>query len=309
MKCAVRTEDLQGFVDGELGPTARERVARHLAGCATCRTAAAELKELSRELSALEFGPAPEGIAEAAMGRIAVMGRRSAQPARPGLTWRRVWSYAGAAAAAVAAIMITVDRIEVGETGRSMLSTLAADAEKQHERKAAVKALLKAFDKDEPLATIVRPGFTVIVFDARVAKDGDVCMLTNFSFAGGSCPDVRDEYGNLYVPISMGEWDGPNELVWLTPLRPSETVTRPRELTLAFASRDIAYLRARTDLQPVSIQTTTIALKDPKRGLDPGALLTRMMANAGLDAASQREFARQLRIIAPNGADALNDSF
>jgi hypothetical protein len=134
-------------------------------------------------------------------------------------------------------------------------------------------------------------------------------MLTNFSFAGGTCPDIRDEYGNLYVPIAMGAWEGPNELVWLTPLRPSEVLERPRELTLAFAGNDIADLRGKTYQEPVSFDAMSVRVRDPKGGLDPGAMLARMMANAGLDASTQRELARQLRILAPDGMDALKESF
>jgi hypothetical protein len=309
MKCAVTTEDLQAFVDGELRGGARASVAQHLADCPGCREKAAALRDLGRELGALGQPAAPEGLVDQVMATIVSFGGVRRRRAASVLTWRAVADYAASAALAVAVLMFTVDRFEARETGRSMVSTLAADVSKQRETKGIIKALVRAFDTEHPLCRERRPGFDAIVYDARVARDGDVYMLANFSFAGGTCPDIRDEYGNQFVPISLGDWKGPNELVWLTPLKPRELTERPREMTLAFAGRDITCLRRDPRRRALTFDSLVVGLRDPKRGLDPGTMLARVMANAGLDAATQREMARQLRIIAPNGMDALKEPF
>ena len=60
---------MSALVDGELSGAERDRVSAHLAGCAQCRTEAAELRALKQKLRSLGQG-AP---AEAAMTRRLVM--------------------------------------------------------------------------------------------------------------------------------------------------------------------------------------------------------------------------------------------
>ncbi|GAC1349087.1 MAG: hypothetical protein NVSMB19_02570 [Vulcanimicrobiaceae bacterium] len=46
MRCSSCEAQLSAFVDGELGPVARARVAQHLAGCPACAAVVAELRSL-----------------------------------------------------------------------------------------------------------------------------------------------------------------------------------------------------------------------------------------------------------------------
>jgi anti-sigma factor RsiW len=71
---------LSALVDGELDGAERDRAHAHLAGCEQCRTEAAELRDLKRQLRALMTG-AP---AEAAMTRrlIAMTGPGGPMPPR-----------------------------------------------------------------------------------------------------------------------------------------------------------------------------------------------------------------------------------
>jgi len=306
MTCPVKDEDLLALADGELGRGDRERVASHLEACAACREKIDELGGLAKELVALSLPPAPKGLVDRTLAG-AFTERRRARGA--GLRLRRTLVYAGAAVLAVGVLMLAVDRFEARENGKSMVSVLVGDAKTQHERKVICDGLVRAFDTTEPLAMMRRRGFTATIYDARAAGDGDVYMLANFSFAGGACPDVRDEYGNLYVPIALDTWEGPKDLVWLTPLHPDEVMGPPRELTIAFAASDVADLREKRQPEALSFDFMAVEVRPPKRGLDPSAMLTRMMVNAGLDVGTQREFARQLRMLAPNGPDALRESF
>jgi anti-sigma factor RsiW len=71
---------LSALIDGELDGAERDRAHAHLAGCAQCRTEAAELRALKRKLSSL----LPGAPAEAAMTRrlIAMTGPGGPLPPR-----------------------------------------------------------------------------------------------------------------------------------------------------------------------------------------------------------------------------------
>jgi anti-sigma factor RsiW len=61
---------LSALIDGELGGAERDRAHAHLAGCAQCRTEAAELRALKQKLRALRTGPPAEA---AITGRLIAM--------------------------------------------------------------------------------------------------------------------------------------------------------------------------------------------------------------------------------------------
>ena len=59
----VRDEDLNGFVDGELEESVRQRVERHLESCSSCNETVAELRAMSRAMSELPSVRAPSSFA------------------------------------------------------------------------------------------------------------------------------------------------------------------------------------------------------------------------------------------------------
>ena len=310
--CKVSPEDLLAFVDGELSPKARKRVLAHVEECAACQQQTANLRRLSLDLSAVAFERAPKHLVDGAM--TAILDDELPKYRRPPVVrqvfcWRTAAEFAVAAVVLFATLTIAVDRQETKLTGRSMVSALVGDAQKQHEIHSLSKAMVKAFDTKQPLATVRRNGFSAVIYDARVAKNGDIYMLTNFSFAGGTSPNIQDEYGNTFVPIRVDTWKGPNQLVWLTPLRPDEVVGPPHELNLVFAGRDLAALRGRGRSRIASFDFAGLELKAPRGEIDPNAMMARMLAGAGLDVETQKELARETRILAPHGSDALKQSF
>lgn len=102
-------EDLSAFLDGALPVAEREHVARHLAGCASCR---AEHDRLAATATTLRRMAAPPAISPTFEQRFYArltaekLTRRRGFAARLGLRWTGAWRwvapvFAGAAAAAV----------------------------------------------------------------------------------------------------------------------------------------------------------------------------------------------------------------
>jgi anti-sigma factor RsiW len=80
MGCWTTKRRLSAYIDGELPPARRERVARHLAGCPGCAARERELRDVWAELEAL---PPPAGAPELWSGVL----ERLALPARTGARW------------------------------------------------------------------------------------------------------------------------------------------------------------------------------------------------------------------------------
>ncbi len=95
MKLHPRFVTLSRFVDDELRPWARSRVARHVVACVRCRGALADIRALPHTGVVPEFGGAPAGLLERVLARRDA-GDRVILPATdlhaprrpvPGFTW------------------------------------------------------------------------------------------------------------------------------------------------------------------------------------------------------------------------------
>ena len=51
MSCDVDFEILMAYLDGDLAPIERGRIAEHIVGCATCRDAVSDLRAVSGALT------------------------------------------------------------------------------------------------------------------------------------------------------------------------------------------------------------------------------------------------------------------
>lgn len=111
---AIPREELMEYVDGGLPAERRAAVARHLAACAECQRAAAELRDVSVELHRWTIEPAPPSLRAPEMP---VGARRSGRvlSGRWPLAWRP------AAVAAVAVLAVAATWIAAVRPGRFMV--------------------------------------------------------------------------------------------------------------------------------------------------------------------------------------------
>jgi len=122
MNCRDVHELLDDLVDGALPEDRRREVARHLAGCAECRTSEAQLRSLLARVGALPRTIAPphdqwQGV----MARI--MSGRGVEENRAGRGSR--WVPLGAAAAAAAVLIVAVSLVTAILVGRERVSRVA----------------------------------------------------------------------------------------------------------------------------------------------------------------------------------------
>jgi anti-sigma factor RsiW len=70
--CGETVEQLSAYLEGDLEPSTRHRVAKHLRGCARCRTLLASLRHTIEQLRSLRAAPenGRPSVAEAVMERI-----------------------------------------------------------------------------------------------------------------------------------------------------------------------------------------------------------------------------------------------
>src|ERR1051325_11182601 len=95
MKAGYTEGDLRAFLDRELQPGDRDRVAEHLAGCGECDLRLREIESRAERVAA-----ALAGLSEA------VWPGRAQTPIPRGRLWPR-WAAAGALAAALAVLLVT----------------------------------------------------------------------------------------------------------------------------------------------------------------------------------------------------------
>ncbi len=62
MNCQRIKEEIKAYIDGELGPVTRLRVARHLRSCPECRREMNEMAELTKRVKSAVSVPAPQGL-------------------------------------------------------------------------------------------------------------------------------------------------------------------------------------------------------------------------------------------------------
>jgi len=118
MRCSSFEARLSAYVDGELGPVLRARVAQHLAGCATCAAIVEEIRSVDALMRA------PRGVELAPNFSFAVMAELRALPA-PRAPRSRLFAVLAAyivfAWCAIGAFLVFG-----GPAARAMLATLAA---------------------------------------------------------------------------------------------------------------------------------------------------------------------------------------
>lgn len=70
MKCLMVKNELKAYIDGELGPIARWRIARHLARCVECSMEVEAMTDLTNQVENAGAVPAPRGLKDRVLGRI-----------------------------------------------------------------------------------------------------------------------------------------------------------------------------------------------------------------------------------------------
>ena len=70
MGCFQMEELLSGYVNEELSPEERERVETHISGCAECRQALDEYRNVRRQLETLRLTPVAPDMKPEVMSRI-----------------------------------------------------------------------------------------------------------------------------------------------------------------------------------------------------------------------------------------------
>src|SRR5688572_33456125 len=91
-------EDVMSWIDGELGADQANAIRAHVTACADCRSIADDLRQVTRQVTSWQVEPAPSGLR-------AHVDRRTKMDARQPWHLPR-WSYALAASAAIAAIVL-----------------------------------------------------------------------------------------------------------------------------------------------------------------------------------------------------------
>lgn len=70
MKCLMVKNELKAYIDGELGPITRLRVARHLARCVECSMEVEAMTDLTNQVKNAGAVPAPRGLRDRVLGKI-----------------------------------------------------------------------------------------------------------------------------------------------------------------------------------------------------------------------------------------------
>jgi len=70
MKCLMVKNELKAYIDGELGPIARRRIARHLARCVECSMEVEAMTDLTNQVTNAGAVPAPDGLKDKVLGRL-----------------------------------------------------------------------------------------------------------------------------------------------------------------------------------------------------------------------------------------------
>ncbi len=95
-------DSLSAFLEGALSIDATQWVEQHLVGCAACRAKVEQERAFLSELDSLQCVEPPADFVQGVMARVAQC--PAYQPA-PEVKWRRVGVWAGAAAAAMVALL------------------------------------------------------------------------------------------------------------------------------------------------------------------------------------------------------------
>ena len=175
MMCPDREAELNEYVDGTLGPAARQAVERHLAECPGCRDAAAELRRLVVQARGLPSSVEPGrdlwgGVAARIRGLEAGPGRR---------WWRERAFWMGAlAAAAVFVIALGVYRVTAPAPDRSAEQRwVAVQADYERAARDLSTALAAQRERLAPeTAALVERNLRIIdaaIADSRAALAGD----------------------------------------------------------------------------------------------------------------------------------------
>jgi len=119
MNCRRIRKRLSAFQDGEIGREERERIAAHLEGCASCRSAYAELGEIWQSLERIPEIEVSAGFEGRLFDRIDAAG--------PELrVWWRFpwvdWVYRAYPAPAMAAVVLLVGMVLGGYLGNALVS-------------------------------------------------------------------------------------------------------------------------------------------------------------------------------------------
>lgn len=116
MKCFTETI-YQRFVDGELNPLLKMRVAGHVGRCGRCRERVDRLKgEDSRIALLLQPGPEAPDLRTSIMERITAAGEEPAHPQRPRLSL--TWDWLPAAAVFVLVALFLISLFQNGDSGQ-----------------------------------------------------------------------------------------------------------------------------------------------------------------------------------------------
>jgi hypothetical protein len=115
MKCARVRDEIKACVDGELGPIARRRVARHIARCPECRLEEEATMDLTGKLHGVEQRAAPTGLHERVMANVECVPMSS----RPKRGFRLVHALGIAASLVVLAAIVSPAFMRAREAGRA----------------------------------------------------------------------------------------------------------------------------------------------------------------------------------------------
>ncbi len=217
----VRDEELNAFVDGELDESARPRVERHIASCAPCSAAVAELQAVSRAMSELPAVPAPHSFAlreadvtpEPASGGMGVFG--SATPL-----------LSGVAAIAVVAFVVLAG-IDIGST------TMQSDGSDESSAAGVMESQFSATDRSfaedgEAVAENVAPAVgdddTLPPLADDATRDNGAAVESDSETASGSDPEapadlpaprseIEDDTLAFEQGVDYGAGNGPSPLV------------------------------------------------------------------------------------------------
>src|SRR5688572_10778823 len=114
MRCDTNYEVLMAYLDGELEPLERGRIAEHIVGCEACRRTVGDLRAVSGAL-AKWVAPEPTSLPSAGelLERAGIARPAPATASAPARSSARPW----AAAAALVAVAATIGVVAVNRLG------------------------------------------------------------------------------------------------------------------------------------------------------------------------------------------------
>jgi len=159
MNCAGVRDQIKAYIDGELGPVMRRRVANHIASCAECRKEMLEMTELMNEVRGTRVVSAPEGLREKVLGNLDFK-----PAARKAWQWSLLLKPAKVAAGLVGVMILAAVLLPTFQRSRG-----GASQDRMAEAPVIAKHAVQLMPKSAPASVEPGPGSGYAHRSARVA--------------------------------------------------------------------------------------------------------------------------------------------